>query len=76
MRLVIWQQWKKPIARYRNLKRLGLSEAKARMVAYNSSGAWKNSRSNFVHFALTNKFWEGLGLVNLSLLHMEIRKHW
>jgi hypothetical protein len=84
MRLVIWQQWKKPIARYRNLKRLGLSESKARMVAYNSRGvagraegrAWKNSRSNFVHFALTNKFWEGLGLVNLSLLHMEIRKHW
>jgi group II intron reverse transcriptase/maturase len=76
MRLVIWQQWKKPIARYRNLKRLGLTESKARMLAYNSKGAWKNSISNFLHFALNNKFMEKLGLIDLGKLHLSIRKAW
>ncbi len=29
MRLVVWHQWKKPIARYRNLRKLGLSHGLA-----------------------------------------------
>jgi len=76
MRMVVWQQWKKPIARYRNLKRLGLSEANARKAAYNSSGAWSNSITVMTHMGLNNKFWERMGLVNLSLLHLSIRRSW
>lgn len=76
MRMVIWQQWKKPVARYRNLRKLGLSEVNARKAAYNSRGAWWNSRTSLSQIALNNKFWERLGLVNLSLLHLEIRGGW
>lgn len=74
MRLVVWQQWKKPSARYRNLKKLGLSERNARRAAHNSSGAWRNSRSPMMNMGLTNEFWRKLGLVNLSILHMTFRR--
>ncbi len=76
MRLVIWHQWKKPIARYRNLKRLGLSEDLARMVAYSSKGAWRTTRMYHTQFALNNNYWDKAGLVNLLLLHESIRRDW
>jgi group II intron reverse transcriptase/maturase len=76
MRLVVWQMWKKPIARYRNLERLGLSEKQARQAAYNSRGAWSNSLGYGVNKGLSNDFWIRMGLVNLSLLHLSIRGGW
>jgi RNA-directed DNA polymerase len=76
LRMVVWNQWKKPIARYRNLRKLKLSDSEARKVAYNSSGAWSNAYSRSVHTAMNNKFWTKCGLLNLSQLHREIRKNW
>jgi RNA-directed DNA polymerase len=76
MRLVLWHQWKKPSAKYRNLKRLGLSESMARKAAYNSKGAWNNTISVFLHTALNNKFMEKLGILNLSLLRHSVRRSW
>lgn len=76
LRMVVWNQWKKPIARYRNLRKLKLTDSEARKVAYNSSGAWSNSHSKSVQTAMNNKFWTKCGLINLSLLHREIRTNW
>ncbi|MBE7438207.1 MAG: hypothetical protein HS115_07085 [Spirochaetales bacterium] len=54
MRMVVWNQWKKPIARFRGFRRLGLTAREARMAAYNSRGKWWNSRIKLAHVALGN----------------------
>ena len=44
MRCLIWQRWKKPKTRYKNLIRWGIDPEMARKAAGNGRGAWWNSR--------------------------------
>lgn len=76
MRMVVWNQWKKPIARFRGFRRFGLTAREARMAAYNSRGKWWNSRIKLAHIALGNQFWKRSGLPDLSLLHLSVRQSW
>lgn len=64
LRMCIWKQWKKPLARYRALKKLGLEEWKCK--------AWSNTRksyarcaSSFLQVAIPNNLLKKRGLVSL-----------
>lgn len=65
LRCVIWRQWKQPSTRARNLIRLGLSEARACISAFNGRGPWWNSGASHMNQALPKKLWDQLGLVSI-----------
>ena len=65
LRCVIWRQWKQPFTRARNLKRLGLAEARACKSAFNGRGPWWNSGAPHMNQALPKKLWDRLGLVSI-----------
>lgn len=52
LRRLIWQQWKTPAERYRELIRRGLNDGTARLSAGNGRGAWYNSSAAFHKAAL------------------------
>lgn len=65
LRLILWQQWKRPRTRARCLMRLGLPEPRAWMGATNGRGPWWNSGASHMHAALPKKVFNGLSLVSL-----------
>ena len=65
LRCVLWRQWKLPFTRVRNLKRLGLGEARACTSAFNGRGPWWNSGASHMNQALPKKLWDQLGLVSI-----------
>ncbi|WP_426206972.1 group II intron reverse transcriptase/maturase [Pseudomonas sp. TWP3-1] len=65
LRCVVWRQWKRPSTRARNLKRLGLSEARACKSAFNGRGPWWSSGASHMNQALPKKLWDQLGLVSV-----------
>jgi RNA-directed DNA polymerase len=65
LRKILWRQWKRPLARARNLMRLGLSEVRAWTSATNGRGPWWNSGASHLNQALPKKFFDRLGLVSL-----------
>ena len=44
LRMVFWKRWKKVKTKYKNLKRLGLSEKDAKKMANTRKGDWRISR--------------------------------
>ena len=62
LRAVIWKQWKRHQARYRELTRRGVPRAVAQSVAASSRGPWPLSQNYVVHRALPNAFFRSLGL--------------
>ncbi|WP_255296767.1 group II intron maturase-specific domain-containing protein [Leclercia adecarboxylata] len=65
LRCVVWRQWKQPSTRARNLMRLGLSEARACISAFNGRGPWWSSGASHMNQALPKKLWDQLGLVSV-----------
>lgn len=73
LRAIVWQQWKGPRTRTRNLIALGLPADKARKWANSRAKVWRMSSSPPLHQALNNAFWQGKGLV--SLVGMQRLRH-
>jgi RNA-directed DNA polymerase len=65
LRAVIWKQWKRHQARYRELTRRGVPRWVAQSVAASSRGPWPLSRSRAVQRALPNALFRSLGLPSL-----------
>jgi RNA-directed DNA polymerase len=65
LRCVFWRQWKRPSTRARNMRRLGLDEARAWKSAVNGRGPWWNSGASHMNQALPKKLWDQLGLVSI-----------
>jgi RNA-directed DNA polymerase len=65
LRAVIWQQWKRHHARYRELTRRGVPRWVAQSVAASSRGPWPLSQTRAVQRALPNAFFRSLGLPSL-----------
>ena len=76
LRSCIWQQWKRPRTRIRNLINLGVPRNDAFNVALSGKRDWRISRTPATHRALNNRFWENLGLVNLLKMYSELRQGW
>lgn len=65
LRNILWRQWKRTLARARNLMRLGLSEERAWKSATNGRGPWWNSGASHMNQALPKKLFDQHGLVSL-----------
>ena len=65
LRLILWQQWKRPRTRARCLMRLGLPAPRAWMGATNGRGPWWNSGASHMNTALPKRVFNGLSLVSL-----------
>jgi RNA-directed DNA polymerase len=65
LRLIIWQQWKRPYTRFRNLLKVGLPEDRARQSAFNGLGGWFNSGAGHMNQAVRKVYFDKLGLVSL-----------
>lgn len=65
LRAILWQQWKRPKARARNMIRLGAPPWKAWEWAMSSKGAWRNAGSPPLQRTLDNAYWRTQGLVSL-----------
>ena len=66
LRCILWRQWKRTLARARNLMRLGLDEERAWRSAANGHGPWWNSGASHLNQAFPKRFFDALGLVALS----------
>jgi RNA-directed DNA polymerase len=66
LRAIMWQQWKRPKARARNMIRLGAPPPSAWKWAMTGKGAWRMSRSAPLHRTLGTAYWHDQGLVSLA----------
>lgn len=65
LRKVIWQQWKRPWTRMKQLMKRGLPEKQAVMSAFNQRGAWWNSGAPHMNKAFPKKYFDGMNLVSM-----------
>lgn len=68
LRAILWHQWKKPRARYRNMMALGIQRDQAWQWSYSGKKTWRMSGSAPLHRTLDNAYWRAQGLVSLAEL--------
>ena len=66
IRMVFWKKWKRVRTRYRNLRKLGISHAKAIRLANSRKGYWRIAGAPTINEALSNARLERAGFVSLS----------
>lgn len=66
LRQVRWKEWKRPRARARNLRALGISVGQARQWSYTRRGSWRIAGSAILHRALPTSYWQTQGLAGFS----------
>jgi RNA-directed DNA polymerase len=66
IRQIFWKQWKKPSARFENLKRLGIPKQKAREWSYSRLGYWRIADSWVLHRSLTNEYLASMGYDDIA----------
>jgi RNA-directed DNA polymerase len=76
MRLFVWKQWKRAKTRYRNLRKLGLSDHFAWEGAGSKRSYWRLSKSPPLNVALSNKYWAAQGLISLEQRYQKLRQAW
>lgn len=65
LRGIQWRQWKRPFTRFRELRRCGLDETRARASAWNGRGPWWNAGASHMHAAMPTAVLRQLGLLTL-----------
>ena len=68
LRCVVWVQWKTRGNRYRELRRLKVTEKVASAAIFSPKGPWRLSSSSALHRAFTNRRFKGLGLLSMDTL--------
>jgi len=68
LRCVVWVQWKTRGRRYRELRRLNVSERAASEAVFSPKGPWRLSLTNAMHRAFTNARFKRLGLPPMAKL--------
>ena len=63
LRMCIWKYWKKPMTKYKALRKLGISEYNAHMVANTRRGYYLGASTVILHMAISNKRLNEKGLV-------------
>ena len=74
LRCIVWRQWKRPRTRYRELRRHGLDEARARASAFNGHGPWWNAGASHMHAAVPSAVLRQLGLLSLLDEHQRLAR--
>ena len=68
LRCVVWVQWKTRGNRYRELRRLNVSEKVASAAIFSPKGPWRLSSASAMHRGFTNRRFKGLGLFSMDTL--------
>jgi RNA-directed DNA polymerase len=68
LRCVVWVQWKTRGRRYKELRRLKVSEKVASAAIFSPKGPWRLSSASAMHRAFSNKRFEGYGLISMEKL--------
>ena len=63
LRMCIWKYWKKPMTKYKALRKLGISECNAYKVANTRKGYYWVASTVVLHIALSNNRLKRKGLV-------------
>ena len=63
LRMCIWKYWKKPKTKYKNLRKLGISDYNAYMVANTRIGYYWVANTIVLHMAISNERLKQKGLV-------------
>src|SRR5262245_13909771 len=66
LRMYIWRQWKIGPTRYAQLRRRGVSHFHAAVAAGSESGYWRMARHVTAQQALSNAFFDSIGLPRLA----------
>jgi group II intron reverse transcriptase/maturase len=66
IRQIFWKQWKKPSARFENLKRLGIPKRKAWEWGNSRLGYWRIADSWILHRSLTNEYLASIGYDDIA----------
>jgi RNA-directed DNA polymerase len=74
LRCIVWRQWKRPRTRFRELRRHGLGEARARASAYNGRGPWWNAGASHMHEVMPTAMLRRLGLLSLLAEHQRLAR--
>jgi RNA-directed DNA polymerase len=67
LRCVTWKQWKTGKRRYKELRRLGIFTDPAARLAASSLGPWPISKTATLNQALSNAYFDSLGLPRLAV---------
>jgi RNA-directed DNA polymerase len=62
LRSVVWKQWKRGKKRFAELRKRNVSKELAAQTAGSSHGPWRLAASPALHLALSNAYFESLGL--------------
>jgi RNA-directed DNA polymerase len=65
LRCILWRQWKRGRTRYKQLRRRGMDEKRARFSAFNGRGAWWNSGASHMNDTFRKIDFDKLGLFSL-----------
>jgi len=65
LRVILWRQWKRPRTRMKRLVARGLTEAHARLCAYNGRGPWWSAGAQHMNFAFPKRYFDELGMFSL-----------
>jgi RNA-directed DNA polymerase len=65
LRTVIWKQWGRGPARFRQLRQRGVDKDRAARTAWTSLGPWRISAGHAMHAALPVAYFDSLGLPRL-----------
>ncbi len=71
LRQLCWKRWKKVATKFRMLRKYGIEEEKAWMVANSRKGYWRVTRSQTLHRAINNKKLVNWGLKDLNQLYQQ-----
>jgi group II intron reverse transcriptase/maturase len=74
LRQVRWKEWKRPRARVRNLRKLGIPEREAHEWGWSGTGSWRMAGSAPLARALPNRYWDGQGLIGLAARWHRLRR--
>lgn len=69
LRCIVWQQWKRPPTRLRELMRRGLDRHRAAESAGNGRGSWWNAGASHMNLAVPTSELRRLGLLSLLEEH-------
>jgi len=72
LRQMIWKRWKRGTTRFRELVRLGVPKWRAGLGALGKS-PWRMSASPVIQEALSNGYFQDLGLKSIKSRHLELR---
>jgi RNA-directed DNA polymerase len=61
LRCFLWKQWKRGKARFKQLRKRGIGKELAACMAGSAHGPWRLSKSQALHYALPNAFFDSLG---------------